>query len=248
MNPAKRQVNNFLQNVNVYEEENQDVLTQYYFGNDPLKGHATEEGTDTYYRRSQSGETNLEVHPDNFKSPYNSNLKISSIGYGSYVGDSSDFTDWTMYEAIKTSVLSGGVNNIDTAPNYRYMKSEKTIGRALQTLEEKYGISRKEIFVSSKVGYLPEDAENLISRNDLMTTLINDIGVPETEIVKESMHSLHPRFIKHQLEASLDRLKLECLDLYYLQNAYEAQGPYNTDNVFFDRLTKAFETMEQLVE
>jgi len=40
-----------------------------------------------------------------------------------------------MYDAIKTSVLSGGVNVIDTAPNYRYMKSEKAVGKILTTLD-----------------------------------------------------------------------------------------------------------------
>lgn len=39
-------------------------------------------------------------------------------------------------------MLSGGINHIDTAPNFRYMKSEKTVGRILTTLDNKYGISR----------------------------------------------------------------------------------------------------------
>lgn len=73
----------------------------------------------------------MEVHPENFKSPFNSNLRLSSLGYGTYVGDPDDHTDWMMYDAIKTAVLSGGLNVIDTAPNYRYMKSEKTVGRIL---------------------------------------------------------------------------------------------------------------------
>jgi aryl-alcohol dehydrogenase-like predicted oxidoreductase len=84
----------------------------------------------------------LEVHPDNFKSPFNSDLKISSIGYGTYIGDPDDHTDYKMYDAIKTSVLSGGINHIDTAPNYRYMKSEKTVGKVVTTLDNKYGIKR----------------------------------------------------------------------------------------------------------
>ena len=50
------------------------------------------------------------------------------------------------------------------------------------------------------------------------------------------MHCMHPPFLKGQLEESLKRLNLECLDVFYLQNPYEAQGPYNTDNFFFDRL------------
>ena len=74
--------------------------------------------------------------------------------------------------------------------------------------------------------------------------MINDLKIPEEDIVKESAHCLHPKFLKDQLQGSLERLNLEGVDVYYLQNAYEAQGPYNTDNVFFDRLTAAFEFLE----
>lgn len=69
-------------------------------------------------------------------------MKVSSIGIGTYMGNPDDITDFDMYSAIKTSVLSGGVNHIDTAPNYRYMKSEKTVGKVLTVLEQKYDIHR----------------------------------------------------------------------------------------------------------
>jgi aryl-alcohol dehydrogenase-like predicted oxidoreductase len=98
------------------------------------------------------------VHPDNFRTTFNSEIKLTTLGYGTYVGDPDDYTDYLMYDAFKTSVLSGGINHIDTAPNYRYMKSERTVGRILTTLDNKYGINRNEIFVSTKGGYIPEDA------------------------------------------------------------------------------------------
>ena len=78
------------------------------------------------------------------------------------MGNPDDITDYKMYDAIKQSVLSGGVNYIDTAPNYRYMKSENTIGKILTTLESKYNIPRNNLFISTKAGYVPEDAQNLI--------------------------------------------------------------------------------------
>ena len=189
----------------------------------------------------------MEVHPDNFKSPFNSLIKLSSIGYGTYMGDPDDMTDFLIYDAFKTSVLSGGVNVVDTAPNYRYMKSERVVGKILSALHHKYGFKRDEIFVASKVGYLPEDAEKMVSAEDLAETLVSDLRIPENEIVRESMHCLHPKFLEHQLKGTLERLNLDTLDVYYLQNPYEAQGPYNLDNVFFDRLTKAFEFMEEQV-
>ena len=59
---------------------------------------------------------------------------------------------------------------------------------------------------------------------------------------------MHPKFLEKQLKDSLERLNLECLDVLYLHNPYEAQGPYNTDNVFFDRMKAAFELLESMVE
>ena len=100
-----------------------------------LKGYATAEGTERYYRRSQYDEYgSYDVSPQHFKMPLHSDLKITTLGYGSYIGDPDDKTDFLMYDAIKQSVLSGGVNLIDTAPNFRYMKSERTIGKILTTL------------------------------------------------------------------------------------------------------------------
>lgn len=153
------------------------------------------------------------------------------------MGEADDYTDYLMYDAIKTAVLSGGVNHIDTAPNYRYMKSEKTVGRVLTTLDNKYGVAREQLFVTSKAGYIAEDAEAMISRNDEITRLITKVKVPEDEISTEQAHSMNPLFLKDQIEGSLKRLNIDTLDVLYLQNPYEAQGPYNTDNVFFDRLT-----------
>lgn len=69
-------------------------------------------------------------------------------------------------------------------------------------------------------------------------------GVPAESFVKESGHCLHPEFLRQSIEGSLERLNLDCLDLVYLHNPYEAQGPFNLDNVFFDRLEKAMEVME----
>ncbi len=149
-------------------------------------------------------------------------LKISSLGIGTYVGEPDDITDYLLYDAIKTSVLSGGINHIDTAPNYRYTKSEKTVGRILTTLDNKYGITRDQLFVATKGGYIPEDAEKMISRTDEMRRMVKNLGIPEDQIVKESGHCIHPKFLKDQIESSLTRLNCEAVDVYYLHNAYEA--------------------------
>jgi aryl-alcohol dehydrogenase-like predicted oxidoreductase len=212
-----------------------------------LTGHCTAQGTDRYYRRSQYDAFNsMDIHHANFRSPFNSDLKLTAIGYGTYMGDPDDTNDYLQYDAIKQSVLSGGLNHIDTAPNYRYMKSERTVGKILTSLHSKYDITRDELFVTSKVGYVPEDGQNMITQREMISKFVAN-GVPEDSFVKESGHCLHPAFIRASVEDSLKRLNLKCLDVMYLQNPYEAQGPFNTDNVFFDRLAEAFETLEALV-
>jgi len=239
-----------LRNVGVYEESVDDTLkAMYYLDTEPLTGWATEQGTDKFYRMSQYGEIeSLDVHHENFNSLFqNEMIKISSVGIGTYMGEPDDVTDFKMYQAIKTAVLSGGINNIDTAPNYRYMKSERTVGKILNVLEHKYDIGRDQLFLASKGGYVPEDAVNLISQREMIEKLINEAQVPEEEFVMETGHCLHPKFLQNQLESSLARLNVETLDVYYLHNPYEAQGPYNTENVFFDRLAKAFEFLESAV-
>ncbi len=69
-------------------------------------------------------------------------MKLSSVGVGTYIGAPDDATDFHMYDGVKASVLSGAVNVIDTAINYRYMKSERTVGAAMKTLVDKYRYER----------------------------------------------------------------------------------------------------------
>jgi len=213
-----------------------------------LPGCATKEGTERYYRRSQYDEFKaFDVHHQHFKSPFDSELKITSVGIGSYVGEADDITDFFLYDAIKQSVLSGGINKIDTAPNYRYMKSERTIGKILTTLHSKYQVNRDELFVTTKAGYVPEDGQRMVSQREMIERYI-DKGVPADSFVRESGHCLHPKFLKMSVEESLERLNLQTLDCVYLHNPYEAQAPFNLDNVVFDRMTQAFEAMEELVQ
>ena len=56
------------------------------------------------------------------------------LGVGTYLGDTDSVTDQLVEEAVRESVLSGAVNVIDTAINYRMQKAERSIGRALERL------------------------------------------------------------------------------------------------------------------
>ncbi len=53
--------------------------------------------------------------------------------------------------------MSGGVNMIDTAHQFRRQRAERLTGVVLRTLIEKYGFSRDEFFINTKQGFLQED-------------------------------------------------------------------------------------------
>ena len=50
-----------------------------------------------------------------------------------------------------------GCNVIDSAANYRFQRSERSIGQALKSLSEQ-GFAREELVICTKGGYLPFDA------------------------------------------------------------------------------------------
>ena len=76
-------------------------------------------------------------------------LWASSIGLGTYLGDSDDGTDALYAEAVRAA-LERGCNLFDTAINYRCQRSERTIGRILASLIHEQHISRDEIIVCTR--------------------------------------------------------------------------------------------------
>lgn len=90
-----------------------------------------------------------------FRKPFHIPLELSSVGLGTYIGAPDDNTDFDVYNAIKLMVKSGGINIIDTAINYRCQKAERTICSAIKSLINLQGVSRDELFICTKNGYIP---------------------------------------------------------------------------------------------
>jgi aryl-alcohol dehydrogenase-like predicted oxidoreductase len=85
---------------------------------------------------------------------------LSSLGMGTYLGGLDAETDRLVESAIVQSIESGAINVIDTAINYRYQRAERSVARALTSLTSKGSISRGQVFVSTKNGYLAPDDEH----------------------------------------------------------------------------------------
>ena len=200
-----------------------------------ISGFATFEGTKIFKQNST-------VNPLNFNTF--ENLHLSNVGIGTYLGDPDSKTDELVKNAVKQSVLSG-VNVIDTAINYRAQKAERSVGKAISELIENENISRDQLFVSSKNGYVTNDAD---IQEDFMQYVVRELGKPG--IVKEGditsgYHCMTTPYLSDQLDRSLKNLDLECIDLMYLHNSIEGQIKDVSKEQFLENLKSVFELYEQ---
>jgi len=99
-------------------------------------------------------------------------MHLSSVGLGTYLGLPDDPTDFDVYNAAKLLIQSNGVNVLDTAINYRCQKAERAIGAALRTVVGYGDVSRDELFIASKNGYIPDDSDNGKSAGMLIEELV----------------------------------------------------------------------------
>src|ERR1041384_6740506 len=81
-------------------------------------------------------------------------LSMSSIGLGTYLGHWDDRTDRMYQEAIRRAVELG-CNVIDSSINYRFQRSERAIGAALNQLFESNRAARDEGGIATKGGFIP---------------------------------------------------------------------------------------------
>jgi len=128
---------------------------------------------------------------------------------------------------------------IDSAVNYRLERSERTIGRALASLETA-GIPRAGLVIATKGGYVPaRDPETYFSR-------IVAEGLAQPADLVAGCHSIAPGYIRHQLGTSLANLGLAAVDVYYLHNP-EQQLAEIERPAFLARMRAAFEALEEQV-
>ncbi|HEY7734821.1 MAG TPA: aldo/keto reductase [Nitrososphaera sp.] len=205
-----------------------------------LEGFATPEGTSRYMRRAVSG-----GKPDAHFRTFDG-LHLSSIGMGTYLGDVTREDDVAVENAVYQSIASGAINVIDTAINYRSMKSEKSIGRALLRLADGNTVRRDEVFVATKNGYITNDGD--FPGVDVMEYMqkmfiANDIIKPED--ISSGYNVMNPNYLGKCIDKSLMNLHLSTIDLMYIHNAFESwQGDVSREE-FMEMLARAFELYEK---
>lgn len=174
-------------------------------------------------------------------------LWMSSIGLGTYLGNADEAADAGYRESVALAV-GLGCNVIDSASNYRFQRSERSIGEAFAKLFGS-GFGRDEIIVSTKGGYLPFDTHPPRSRQEMAAYLEKtfiDSGICVREDFVQGSHCMRPGYLAHQLEQSLGNLGLDCVDIYYIHNP-ESQLAEIPRQEFYRRLAEAFEFLETAV-
>ncbi len=176
-------------------------------------------------------------------------LWMSSIGLGSYLGNPDERTDEAYRNAVKRAVELG-CNVFDAAANYRFQRSERSIGDALAESVSLGKTARDEIVVATKGGYIPFDSVAPRSHQDVMHYLEETFvepGICAWDDFVQGSHCMTPRYLAHQLDQSLRNLKLECIDIYYIHNP-ESQLAEVAREGFYNRLRAAFEFLETAVD
>ncbi len=154
---------------------------------------------------------------------------LTPIGIGTHRGSPTVRDDLAYFAAIKHAV-SGGINLIDTAINYRDMRSEQVVGKAVLSLALE-GTPRSSICVVTKGGFIPR-------------SLLKCGRLTESEIAHR--HSIKPAYIAESLQQSFRNTELATIDIYLLHNP-EVSLEQGGKKRFYDTLVETFAMLEQKV-
>lgn len=175
-------------------------------------------------------------------------LLVSEVGFGTY---RIDVRSSLNREALKKALLSG-INLIDTSSTYTDGNSELLVGEVLKELVTANELSRESIVIVTKGGYLQ-------GQNFTLSQLRKKDNKPFKDLVeyqKGLEHCIHPEFLEDQIQRSLDRLKLETINVYLLHNPeyYLKWAKNNNIDIeiarkeYYSRIKKAFEHLEKEVQ
>ncbi len=198
-----------------------------------LKGRATAQATATYAGRFAD-------LPGNYRETIG--VAVSSIGLGTYLGEADDATDAAYAGAIRAA-LTGGINLIDTAINYRFQRGERVIGATIAAMAAGGAIRREEIVVATKGGYITFDGSMPPDPRAWFEEHFIRPGIVTAADLVEGSHCLTPRWLEAMIAMSRANLGLETIDIYYLHNPEAQLGAVGRDE-FKRRLRAAFELLE----
>ena len=217
-----------------------------------IAGKATPGGTGAYAGRVLGSPLPSRPTGHGYTQLGSTGLTTSRIGFGGYRVDFGN----EEYRQALLKALREGCNLIDTSTNYGDGGSERLVGSVLGELIKNQEITREEVIVVSKIGYVQ-------GQNLKRAEAYEKAGQAFPEMVKYGegiWHCLHPKFLAEQLTLSLDRLGLATLDVcllhnpeYFLSDAKnrklstDAEALEDLRREFYRRLQRAFAYFESQI-
>ncbi|KAG0304726.1 hypothetical protein BGZ98_005103 [Dissophora globulifera] len=198
-------------------------------------------------------------------------LALSKVGFGAYrVNDSQP-----AHHAALVKAIQAGVNVIDTSTHFGHGASETFVGKTLQELFQQDKVKREQIVVISKAGFIlppppspsaatpsssPSTANSSATSSPTTATTSGTLAFQESlssvpsyaKISDSSYHSIHPSYLKSQITASLERLQLDKLDIFMLNNPERMLGDKHLPGGFsksrlYKEIAEAFAYLDEEV-
>ncbi|WP_299199131.1 aldo/keto reductase [Thermocrinis sp.] len=167
-------------------------------------------------------------------------LSISELGVGTYLGDLDQATSEGYKQVIRTA-YKRGVNVVDTAIVYRYMKSERDVGAVAKEL------GRENLIISTKGGYVPYDIDLRADPKDYFYENFINTGIINLQEMTPQGHYLGAKFIEWCFNKSLENLQTHYIDVYFLHNPEEQLNFFPREN-FLRKLEECFYFLEEMVK
>lgn len=189
-----------------------------------------------------------EKHPHLlFKPLGKTGLTVSASGFGGY---RIDYRVKEHFDSLEYAI-SSGINLIDTSSNYSDGGSEILIGNVLSEMVKEGKLNQGEIVLVTKGGYIQGKNLERVKQKEAD-------GNPYKEVIEYSdtlWHCIHPDFISDQITDSLEKMKLETIDVYLLHNPeYFLDSPASKElsldelrHEYYRRIKNAFERLENEV-
>ncbi|WLR58857.1 aldo/keto reductase [Guptibacillus hwajinpoensis] len=173
----------------------------------------------------------------------------SPIAIGTHLGEMNEIDSALYRQGIEYGVRNG-LNFIDTAINYRGMRSERDVGYVLKSLVNRGIINRDEVIISTKGGIIPGDVEaKLVPKEYLRQILLkgNVINESDLNIVDTHRHVLTPTYYQFAIDKSKHHLNVKTIDIYYVHNPEISMMTLGSEK-FYNQLWTLFSLFEEQVQ
>lgn len=163
--------------------------------------------------------------------------QVRRLGFGGYrvTGQSAE------HRAALVRALTLGCNLLDTAATYGHGASEQLFGELLQQHPE------FDVFVVTKAGYCDPESLAWMESRASASRMRREVR----RMSDGGAHSIHPDFLRRQLEKSRARLRRPRLDAFLLHNPEHyfdnAESP-GSEEEYYERIGRAFQCLEEQVE